>query len=339
MKFGVYESPHVQVTSSVFQGSCLGPFLFLLLNNSAYENLENSVLYTYCDDGTIKFRFKYEKDLLAFYHDFHRYYAWACKKGHRFNLEKTFATVIGSDKITSLPGLRVSGHQIEVIDQINLLGVTFSAKRGFEPHRASLVTRVTRAVNAAKVTLKGAPFAVKAHVFELYIKSIYMYCCETYVNMKVLRELDNQYRSFLGYSKPKQNDKIPFPPSIQISIHCLKIIAKSWETDKFASMAGARCSNSLTSRAYQSGFMFSDGTSRPLSSARDCLANVYRPIWNNIRARGLTTESEMLDYLVNFSSELNLSGARFFELLSQGRLSDQYHKRFRILKSLPKIKA
>ena len=338
VKFGVYESPHVAVNSSVIQGSCLGPFLFLLLNNSAYENLADSVLYTYCDDGTVKFRFKYEKDLLAFYHDFHRYYAWACEKGHKFNLDKTFATVIGSDNYHSLPGLRISGHKIEVIDTINLLGVIFSAKKGFEPHRESIITRVTRAVNASKVTLKGASFAVKAHVYELYIKSVYMYCCETYVNMNVLRELDNQYRSYFGYSRPEQNDKIPLPPSIQISLHCLKIIHNQWETDKFASLAGARCSLSVTSRAYQCGLMFSDGTTRPPSCARECLANVFRPMWNNIRLRGLKTEHEYLQYLLNFSSDLNLSGARFLELLKEGRLSDQYHKRFKIIKSLSKLK-
>ena len=121
-------SEEILVTSGVPQGSILGPLLFLLSVNSAFDVSisRNSVLEMYADDILLYMITTCLEDVICFQSDINLLVDWIESKDLRLNMKKTKFMLISRKREQQDINLTINGSPIQQVSSFTYLGVTLS---------------------------------------------------------------------------------------------------------------------------------------------------------------------------------------------------------------------
>ena len=122
-----YSSDWSTVSSSVPQGSILGPLLFLLYVNDIGTHLKSQIRL-FADDCTIFREIASREDCEVLQSDVHKLYQWTCKWKLHLNLSKCKALCISNKRTPPTYTYHLSGAALEWVDSISYLGVKITRK-------------------------------------------------------------------------------------------------------------------------------------------------------------------------------------------------------------------
>ena len=329
VRFGGFESSSVQVTSSVVQGSVLGPSMFLIMSNDLSRSLEHSTPISYADDTVIYFRFKCKSELTKFYSDMKAFENWARSAGLYLNYDKT--KILNYGRLKPEINLVMGDVPISVVDTITHLGIKFSASKGFALHREAVLQKVTRAVTATKQMTRDVPFNVKSKVYLTYVRPIMSYSSVVWSNDKIHQQLDEQYARFFSGGKPKPNQKVPEPPSMFLMKRQLCHLRRMFLAGRLYGLANCRAPGNDATRNGRVPTI----TLRAVHSAwskEHSLSFCCRTYWNTAaRAGRLHNESEFTQFIAQAIAESKVDVRQLFDLLKGGRLYSRHAKRVAFL--------
>lgn len=169
--------------SGVPEGSVLGPTLFTayidVLLSRFREAFPSYLLQSYADDTPLLVPVKKLDDIdrlvppaLAFIDD------WISSAGLAFNLDKTKVMVFRYRRgaLPSAPSIRLRGHQLEVVDQVKYLGITFSPFLKFSDHVDITTRKATKMLGALRRKLGRhvQPYVLKK-VYDACLRSVLEY--------------------------------------------------------------------------------------------------------------------------------------------------------------------
>ena len=332
VRFGGFESSSVQVTSSVVQGSVLGPILFLIMSNDLSKSLKYSIPISYADDTVIYFRFKCTSELSKFYSDMKAFEQWAQSAGLYLNYDKT--KILNYGRLKPEINLVMGSVPINVVDSITHLGVQFSASRGFALHREAVLQKVTRAVTAAKTMTRDAPFNVKSKVYLTYIRPIMSYSSVVWSNDKLNKQLDEQYARFFSGGKPKPSQKVPNPPSLFLMKRQLCHLRKMFLAGRLYSLANCRAPGNTATRHGQLPTITLSAVHSAWSQEHT-LSFSCRTYWNAAaRADRLQNEPAFNEFISHATAESQVDARNLLDLLKNGRLYSGHAKKVAFLAKL-----
>ena len=333
-EIGDSTSPHVQVKSGLHQGSNLGPIGFLIVNNSSKSIFTDSRMsaYKYCDDCTIKFRYKSVDELSIFYEQMERFVQWSDSVKHRVNCLKTTTMCIGPLQPTL--DLYMKEQKIEQVTAAKILGVTFT-KEGFDSHRNTTVNRFRQAIHSAKIMLKTTDYATKLFVYNTYLTPIYSFCALSYFDQDSLNKLDDLFRSYFSLCSPSTKQKIAKSPSEKVLNASLNQVRLFFQNNSH--LAGIdvnclrQCATSPNCPSYINKIVLKIPANKFKYAARPLAARCYS-VWNLLVENWRAEESDFSEFLSNHSALLGYYGPDYSALLSQGALICKQTKRLQIVR-------
>jgi len=114
-------SPSSEVTSSVIQGSILGPILFTIFSNDIDLELKTSSISKYADDSKVFAGIRNKDDHQNLQDDLDRIYEWSVKWKMEINKEKCHVVHFG--KTNNELGYYFGGENLEAVEEEKDLGV------------------------------------------------------------------------------------------------------------------------------------------------------------------------------------------------------------------------
>ena len=323
-------SPHIKVTSGIFQGAVAATKLFLILTTPTFKAFKYCDLFSYADDNSVLWKFKSTDQLHEFYGDMDRYYSFCDSIAFRLNFEKSQILQIG--KLKPLLNLQMGGHKIKVVDTTKILGITISATRGFQPHRDNVLNKFKAAAHSAKIMTKGASYETKLKVFTTYLKPLCTYICSVWFETRVLQDLDNEFRSFFSQCQPKENAPLPNPPSLEIVLACLKYVRISFDKHNFSNLACCRATmNEIATKESVIGKLYPIYPKSSFGFSERPLSHKISDFWNVTRSLKISTESDISKAISELLTQQGVEGARYTEQLANGQLQCRWLKRRQIL--------
>ena len=220
VKFNGETSEKCDVTSSVVQGSNLGPLLFLLLKNDLNDYIKYGVIQDYADDCKISLKYKDRSELWMLQEDISGLYQWSIDKRQKLNSEKTVILNFGGHLDQNI--LFVNNYPLRVVDEVCDLGLVTNSLMGFKNHHEEIIRKTRIAVNSAKLSTHGADFQTKRYVYVTYIRSIFSWMSHAWRNEYVSKALDQLYANYFEDQKPPESVEPPHPPSVDLLFFDLK---------------------------------------------------------------------------------------------------------------------
>ena len=151
VKINEVRSDFVPIELGVPQGSVLGPFLFLVFINDLPSFLSSVYTKIFADDTTLLFESntieqcivesKKEINLLTDWCDHNRLF---------INWDKTFIMFITNKRVTKPKVVKINNHEVKVVDDFRLLGITLDSKLAFTKHVSLLSLSINRKMFAIK---------------------------------------------------------------------------------------------------------------------------------------------------------------------------------------------
>ena len=236
VKFGKYHSASIHVTSSVMQGSVLGPLLFKLVLSGLAQIPKHCVVFFFADDMRISLAFKTRQELALLYEDVRNMKQW-CTDHHLFwNLSKCETTHYGPTNPRW--SVRVSGINLPDKIEVRDLGLLVSTASGFAPHIEKLVIRVKLAATIAHRNLRNATFAYRSCIYTLYIQSIFSYSLSIIASKNLIGELDLVWFHFFEHQHLRDDEVLPLPPRLHLRLNDLCNIFRLYKLGKLNSIFG-----------------------------------------------------------------------------------------------------
>ena len=118
-------SSWLTVPAGVPQGTCLGPWLFLVMVNDLRSNMENTSLWMFADDGT-RSETVYRLDTSSLQNEIDAVYQWTLANNFQLNLLKCKELIITFKKSpVSYESIFINNLPLERVTNANLLGQIF----------------------------------------------------------------------------------------------------------------------------------------------------------------------------------------------------------------------
>ena len=181
-------SSSIDVVSDVPQGSVLGPLLFLLYIADLPGLLQN-VLVGYADDSTLHCRIPHPRDrssLAASLNDDLAVISdWCSRWGMLVNPSKTRGMLISCSRTVEplFPDLVVDGTVVEMVSELNILGVILDSKLAFEKQVRAIAASASRRVGILRKAMSvSRDFTVVAKCFWASILPVLEYCSPVWMS-------------------------------------------------------------------------------------------------------------------------------------------------------------
>jgi exonuclease III len=195
VKFDGIFSEFLQICLGVPQGSILGPLLFIIfINDLAFFLDWDSKMFA--DDTTLlNFNNNLETLLINFDTCLNKIKRWCNFNRLDINWSKTKVMFIHNKRNVNFPStISFDDHEIEVVDEFKLLGVTIDNRMNFKGH----VSIVRHAINKKLYSIKELfhlPKAVKVQFFKTFILPHFDYCLSLliYFSKDAIQSLSNSY--------------------------------------------------------------------------------------------------------------------------------------------------
>lgn len=203
---GTYSQPRTQ-ENGIPQGSNLSTTLFLIAINSILEKCRDPIkARLYADDLVIFCR---GKNLDIIHNHIQsaitQIEEWSCRSGLRFNISKTKALIFTKNKQIQPKNLYLYGKQINYVNEIKFLGMTFDQKLSWKTHIQHLKKSCQPGLNLLRtLAFKtwGADQKTLLRLYKALIRSRLDYGAVVYNSAKnyLLRTLDTIQNTALRIS-------------------------------------------------------------------------------------------------------------------------------------------
>lgn len=138
--FNGHKSAPFSPSSGVPQGSVLGPLLFNVFINDLSQILTNFILL-FADDLKIYRIIRSLSDLAELQADLDRLHEWTRTNKLRLNISKCCAMSFSNKLSPTQAVYNINGSQLDVVDSMKDLGVTFDSKLSFNEHVNTIVKK------------------------------------------------------------------------------------------------------------------------------------------------------------------------------------------------------
>lgn len=194
-----YSSKDVKVTSGVPQGSHLGPVLFLLFINDVSYCFHSSHFLLYADD--LKF-YNVRNSANPLQPDLDRFASWCSSNLLEINISKCKSITFHKSTSPHLPTYMIGGQQIDNVEFITDLGVTFDQKLTFRMHIDNIVVKSCRLLGFIKRNTKYInDTKALTCLYNSLVRSTLEYCSVIWTpNYNIhINRLENVQNKFLKY--------------------------------------------------------------------------------------------------------------------------------------------
>ena len=172
--------------SGVPQGSALGPILFLIFVYDIPNPLYNdSMIFQFADDIIHVIRSDstrtYNRAISAkrkLQHELNRTLDWEVNWKIQTCYDKCLVGFTGTtlDTMEAVGGIRIGTHQIQLVNEITILGFTFNNLQQSNPQIISATSKAK--INIAKLyRFRSAPVKIKRHLYITLIRPLLEYPC------------------------------------------------------------------------------------------------------------------------------------------------------------------
>lgn len=150
--YSLRETPNdiIKPTSSVPQGSNIGPLIFIIACNDLSNHLQDDTcLLQYADDVLIFRAIKDGADEDKFQVDIDLLSEWSNSNGFAINLSKTSIVKFSKAEPDLLTSYQIEGINIEELQLVRYLGILLDTRLTFTQHKHDVAQRATTAAHAA----------------------------------------------------------------------------------------------------------------------------------------------------------------------------------------------
>lgn len=162
------------ITSGVPQGSVLGPLLFSLFINDLPSSLKYCSIHLFADDVQIYLCDSHNSNLneicFKINHDLHNIFLWSQSNLLPINPTKTKAMLISKNRNTiAYPDLFFNGEQIEFVDKVSNLGITFTSSLSWDDHINAQCGKIYGCLKKLNMTTRHFSTSTKLKLFKSLI--------------------------------------------------------------------------------------------------------------------------------------------------------------------------
>ena len=210
---------YIYPTAGVPQGSCLGPYFYLVHNNDIPSCIYNdNISAQFADDFIQIIRNKttarsHESLLIRAQKEIKAIYNWECNWRVKSNPQKSQALPLGcfNETLEQLGGLVVNNQTIQLVSTIKILGFTFTKRLTTSKHAQISSARGFNELNKL-VKFKEAPSKIKKQLYQSLVLPIISFPSIMYKDMNKishhkLQVIQNKALRFINNSNLL--DKIP----------------------------------------------------------------------------------------------------------------------------------
>ena len=171
------------------QGSILGPLLFLLLINDAYQCLEKCTMLMYADDTVLLYSSPSSKSVTeTLSRDGYSLFSWFQKNDLIVNLKpgKTETVLFGTaQNLRNQPSteVRIDGQTINKVNRYKYLGVTFDHHMNFSEQLSEVSKKVSQRINMLKRVRINITSATTNIIYNSMIAPMMLYCSPVYLRL------------------------------------------------------------------------------------------------------------------------------------------------------------
>ena len=157
------KSVSVPVTSSVPQGSVLGPALFLLYIKDIVYSIQESNIRLFADDTLIYRSIRCPGDALALQKDLEKVHKWSLINMMKFNTSKSNIVFSNTKESNNLPtNYVIANVTISKSSVVKYLGITLQANNSrWNTHITGVIAKARKILGIVKHTLFDAPTEIK----------------------------------------------------------------------------------------------------------------------------------------------------------------------------------
>lgn len=176
---GDHISSFLPTTSGVPQGSVLGPLLFNVFVNDIVQIDSEAKFIMYADDCTLLISGECEDNLVMKCNAIlERLHFWSQSNRIHINPAKTKVVIFRAKhkqvKLNHI--IKYSNNTIEIVDEIKILGVTFSACLSWNTHINNICKKLSSATGALARTRSLLPTKTKIKLYYALFESHLNYC-------------------------------------------------------------------------------------------------------------------------------------------------------------------
>ena len=171
-------SEEILVTSGVPQGSILGPLLFLLSVNSAFDVSisRKSVLEMYADDILLYMIITCLEDVICFQSDINLLVDWIDSKDLRLNMKKTKFMLVSRKRVQQDINLTINGSPIQQVSSFTYLGVTLSQDLSWGLHIDKVCMKAKRLLGYLYRGFRLADSGCLSYLYKALVLPVLSYC-------------------------------------------------------------------------------------------------------------------------------------------------------------------
>ncbi len=166
-------SDSVKVTSSVPQGSVLGPMLFQVYIDDMTDKLQDCACYLYADDTKIALATPKTEDCVKLQRNVNLMKEWADKNRMKFNIDKCAVLHFGKKNLNY--EYKLSQKAIRKSSAERDLGVIISGTGKFHEHVSATVAKANRMVGLVKRSFRTRDPATMSRIYNMYIRPVIEY--------------------------------------------------------------------------------------------------------------------------------------------------------------------
>ena len=206
--FNNIQSEPESITHGVPQGSILGPLLFVILINDAYQCLEKCTMLMYADDTVLLFSDSSSKSIEeTLNYEGEQLFQWFMENNLILNLKpgKTELVIYGTaQKLKTQPpcNVEINGSIINHAPSYEYLGITFDKHLTMSEQTTKVCKKITKRLKLLNRVRENLSQAAASAIYNSMIEPIAFYCAPIYLGidpyLDKLTRLQNKARRVIN---------------------------------------------------------------------------------------------------------------------------------------------